>query len=105
MRDESSSKQDPSAGLVSRIPWHVVEVRPLPGLRLAVRFADGLTGEVELANLILGPRAGIFEQLRDPALFARVRIDHGAVSWPGDIDLAPDAMHDEISASGQWVIE
>jgi hypothetical protein len=70
-----------------------------------VHFADGLSGEVELATLILGAHAGVFEQLRDPALFARVGIDHGAVSWPGELDLAPDAMHDEIKANGRWVIE
>ena len=40
-----------------------------------------------------------------PDVFAQVGIDHGAVTWPGEIDLAPDAMYDEIKASGQWVLE
>ena len=28
----------------------------------------------------------------------QVFIDSGAVAWPGEIDLAPDAMHAEISS-------
>jgi hypothetical protein len=26
------------------------------------------------------------------------------VWWPGDLDLAPDAMHAEIKAHGRWVL-
>ena len=29
--------------------------------------------------------------------FERAFIDNGAVSWPGDIDLAPDAMHADVA--------
>jgi hypothetical protein len=38
-------------------------------------------------------------------VFAQVRCDHGFVEWPGDIDLAPDAMYDEIKALGVWILE
>jgi hypothetical protein len=34
--------------------------------------------------------------LRDVRLFEQAFIDNGAVAWPGDIDLAPDAMYAEI---------
>jgi hypothetical protein len=26
------------------------------------------------------------------------------VGWPGDLDLAPDAMHAQIKAHGRWVL-
>jgi hypothetical protein len=29
--------------------------------------------------------------------FGRVYIDSGAVAWPGDIDLAPDAMYAQVA--------
>jgi hypothetical protein len=32
-------------------------------------------------------------------------VDHGAVAWPGDIDLAPDAMYAEIKRNGAWVLK
>jgi hypothetical protein len=43
--------------------------------------------------------------LKDPSLFAQARCDEGFVAWPGDLDLAPDAMHEEIKARGVWVLE
>jgi hypothetical protein len=38
-------------------------------------------------------------------VFAQVRVEYGAVTWPGDIDLAPDAMHDELKDHGVWILE
>lgn len=26
-------------------------------------------------------------------------------AWPGEIDLAPDAMHDAIKQKGRWVLQ
>jgi hypothetical protein len=101
VRDEADTKEDSAAGIGRGVPWDVIQVRPLPGLRLAVRFADGTSGEVDVSKLILGPTPGVFEPLRDPARFAEVGVDHGAVAWPGELDLAPDAMYDEIKATGR----
>jgi hypothetical protein len=82
--------------------YDVVSVRPLGHLRLAVRFADGLSGEVEFRDSFL---YGVFETLKDPDLFAQVRCDHGFVEWPGELDLAPDAMYDAIKQHGCWVLD
>lgn len=65
--------------------WDVVEVKPLAGLSLFVRFADGLTGEVHFEQEHL---KGEFAPLKDPGYFRQVYVDHGAVAWPGQIDLA-----------------
>lgn len=46
---------------------HTTEVTPLPEYRLAVRFNNGVAGEVNLADELSGE---VFESLRDPALFA-----------------------------------
>jgi len=77
--------------------WDVVEVKPLENLGLFVRFADGLAGEVRFKTEYL---TGVFEPLRNPAFFKQVYLDHGAVAWPGQIDLAPDAMYQEIKGKG-----
>jgi hypothetical protein len=84
------------------VPWTVVSVQPLPGHRLAVRFVDGTSGDVDVSRLIFGTLAGVFEPLRDAARFALVGIDHGAVSWPDGPDLAPDAMYDALRTHGRW---
>ena len=103
MRDESGTEEDRSLELGAPVPWRIIGVRPLPGLRLAVQFADGTSGEVDVSRLVAGESAGVFARLRDPKLFAQVGIDEGAVTWPGEIDLAPDAMYDEIKANARWV--
>ena len=106
MRTESTTNEDPSSSLnvevAPRSPWRVTEVEALPGFRLRVAFADGLTGTVDLSRLVRSPKAGVFAALADPALFAQGKLDYGAATWPGDLDLAPDAMHAAIQHHGEW---
>jgi uncharacterized protein DUF2442 len=85
-------------------PWRAQEVTPLSNDRLFVRFVDGLTGIVDLSALIASPQAGVFARLRDRTLFEQVHIEMGAVVWPGELDLAPDAMHAAIKEHGEWTI-
>jgi hypothetical protein len=75
--------------------WDVVEVKPESDYSLFVRFKDGLNGRVKLN---LDDLTGALEPLRDPSFFERVFVDRGAVAWPGEIDLAPDAMYADIAA-------
>lgn len=81
--------------------WDVVEVKPVEELGLFIRFADGLTGVVRFTREHL---TGVFEPLKNPAFFNQVYIDHGAVAWPGQIDLAPDAMYRDIKENGISVL-
>jgi hypothetical protein len=46
----------------------------------------------------------VFAHLVDPAKFAEVRVEMGAVTWPGELDLAPDRMHADIIARGECVL-
>jgi hypothetical protein len=73
--------------------WDLVEVIPQTGYSLFVRFRDGLEGIVCLHREQL---TGALEPLRDENFFERVCVDDGAVAWPGEIDVAPDAMYAEI---------
>lgn len=93
-----------AAVAISPMPWRVASVAPLPGHRLKVQFVDGLTGTVNLAALVASPSAGVFAALRTVEAFNQVRVEHGAVTWPGEIDLAPDAMHAAIRQAGEWVV-
>ena len=105
MRNQTESIQDSASGVIPRAPWRVAELHALPGYRLAVKFMDDVTGEVDMSQLIMSDSAGIFAQLRDTALFAQAYVEYGAVVWPGEIDLAPDAMYDEIKKHGRWIPE
>ena len=57
---------------------------------------DGLEGEVDLSNLV---GKGVFTAWTDAKEFARVYVDEesGTVTWPGGIDLAPDALHHDLA--------
>ncbi len=100
MRTQSAAQQDSPLAVTPpiqpRMPWRVVSVKALPDFRLHVRFVDGTEGTVDLDPLVHSPGAGVFASLADSALFAQVFVQHGAVTWPGEIDLAPDAMYAEI---------
>ncbi len=108
MRNETTTQEDRTPGLIptpiSSMPWRVSSVAPMPGYRTRVQFVDGLTGVVDLAALVASANAGVFSNLRDVGLFDQVYVEYGAVTWPGEIDLAPDAMHAAIRQTGEWVI-
>jgi Protein of unknown function (DUF2442) len=69
-----------------------------------MRFNDGTAGTVEIADFINSDAAGVFAALRDEKLFRQAKVALGAVTWPGELDLAPDAMHREIKAHGKWIV-
>ncbi len=75
--------------------WDVVEVKPESGYSLFVRFKDGLCGRVQFVRQEL---TGVLAPLKDVDFFEQVFVDQGAVAWPGDIGLAPDAMHADIAS-------
>lgn len=82
--------------------WDVKSVQPLEYLLLKVSFIDGMTGMVRFLPEHL---YGVFDALKDPSVFNQVYVDNGIVTWPGDIDLAPDAMYDAIKKHGEWVLK
>src|SRR5580700_6849838 len=108
MRPHADAEEDRAAEVtppVQRVaPWRVAQMEVLSGFRLHVRFNDGTEGTVELAGFLDSASAGIFAALRDESLFRQARIKLGAVTWPNDLDLAPDAMHREIKEHGTWIV-
>lgn len=75
--------------------WDVIEVKAEPDYCLFVRFKDGLTGRVQFRREDL---TGALGPLRDLHFVEQVFIDCGAVAWPGEIDLAPDAMYAQVAS-------
>jgi Protein of unknown function (DUF2442) len=72
-------------------PWRVCSLEVLSEFRLRVRFNDGTEGVVELGSFLNSASADVFAQLRDERLFRQARIELGAVTWAGNLDLAPDS--------------
>ncbi len=108
MHTQSTAKENPAAAVTPPIktsmPWRVAAVEAHAGYRLHVRFNDGTEGTVDMARLVASPQAGVFAGLSDQSLFNKAYVEHGVVTWPGEIDLAPDAMYAEIKKTGEWVL-
>jgi len=79
--------------------WDVISATIVDHLEFTVTFADGLTGRVRMLPSHL---FGVFEKLKDPAVFNQLQVSNGFVSWPDEIDLAPDAMYEAILRDGEW---
>lgn len=66
------------------------DVQPLEGFTLRLMLNDGSVIERNVSRLLVGP---VFELIRkDPAVFARVRVEGGTVVWPNGADLCPDVL-------------
>ncbi len=98
MRNQTTTQTDFAFGLSPNFP-KLVSVEKKGPLTLQVTFADGTTGKVVFDEAHL---SGVFAALKDPQLFNQAHIQHGAVTWPGDLDLAPDAMYQAIRQHGAW---
>ena len=93
---DSAARVIPSAR--SQAPWRVASVSPLPDKSLVVRFVDGTTGRVDLADFLVSRAVDgtLFEALRDDVYFARAHVIDGVVRWPNGADIAPDAMYETV---------
>ena len=73
------------------------DVKSLGDYRLELVFDDGVTGVVDLSDLV---GKGVFALWRDRAAFARVRIGtSGELLWDDQVDLCPDALY--LKATGK----
>jgi hypothetical protein len=65
-------------------PYDIQAVEYLGEYRLRLTFAVGLVAEVDLAAKLNGQVGPVFEALRDPTVFAAVRVDTeiGTIMWP-----------------------
>jgi len=81
--------------------WRVVDLETIGERALKVRFRDGVEGVVRFESAFF---QGVFAHLIDPVQFARVNVEMGAVTWPGELDLAPDRMHHDIVRDGICVL-
>lgn len=73
----------------------VLQLKPLDGHRLWLRFSDGCEGVRDLSDVIAkgGP---MVEPLKDNDYFNRAFIEMGAPTWPNSFDLDPIQLYLEL---------
>jgi len=82
--------------------WDITAIENKDEHAVWVRFQDGLEG---LVQFLPSAFRGVFTQLREPDVFRLAYIKDGVLTWPGELDLAPDAMHAAIAREGTWVLD
>jgi hypothetical protein len=66
-------------------------VRAVGRYRIWLRYEDGTEGEVDLSDLA---GRGVFTAWDDSGVFSKVKLgSHGAIEWPGNVDLCPDSLY------------
>lgn len=101
MRKERDAKENKAPGVVPSMPWRVESVKPLRDYLLDVTFLDKTNGIFDCKPIIFGKNPGVFEQLRDSAAFNNVFVSYGAITWACGLDLAPDAMYEQIRTTSR----
>ena len=77
---------------------HVTAANYRGEYRIWLSFSDGVSGEVDLRDALVGP---VFTPLRDVNEFRRFRFDPDAhtIVWPNGADFAPEFLRASIPAA------
>lgn len=71
----------------------VISVKALPKYRILVLFEDGVTGEIDLNELV---GIGIFAELKDENLFSKVYSPGYSIAWSEELEIDAFAIYAEL---------
>jgi hypothetical protein len=76
----------------------VNQVRHLGDYRLELLFTDGVKGELDFRERVVG-RGGVFQPLESVEFFKKVEVDPeaGVLVWPNQVDLCPDVLYSAVT--------
>ncbi len=76
----------------------VDRARPLDDKRIEVVYRNGMLGVFDCAPYFKDP---FWKKLSEPAFFNQVRVEGGTLTWPNDIDIAPEEVwHQSVKSCG-----
>lgn len=70
----------------------VQSVRALGDHRLEVAYADGIITVLDFSQYLAVRSGPVTDPLREQAMFSKVRLEDGVVSWPTGFDICPDVL-------------
>ncbi len=62
-----------------------------PDFVLILTFSDGERRYFDMKPYLHYP---VFRRLENPGFFSLAHVDYGTVTWPGDIDIAPETLYE-----------
>jgi len=69
----------------------VNSVVAVPDFGLVLTFNSGERRCFDMRPYLHYP---VFHRLENPGYFSLARVNYGTVTWPGDIDIAPETLYD-----------
>ena len=66
-------------------------VEAAPDFGLVLTFNSGERRRFDMRPYLHYP---VFRRLENLGYFCLARVDYGTVTWPGDIDIAPETLYD-----------
>jgi len=69
-------------------------VEPVSNFGLILTFNNGERRCFDMRPYL---RYTVFRKLENPGYFSLARVDYGTVTWPGDIDIAPETLYEDSS--------
>nr|VFK10115.1 MAG: Protein of unknown function (DUF2442) [Candidatus Kentron sp. LPFa]VFK26112.1 MAG: Protein of unknown function (DUF2442) [Candidatus Kentron sp. LPFa] len=70
----------------------VASVSVVEDFTLALTFNTGKQGQFDMRPYLHYP---VFQRLTNPGFFSLARVAYGTVTWPGEIDIAPERLYAE----------
>jgi Protein of unknown function (DUF2442) len=68
----------------------VNSVEIIPDFGLLLTFTSGEQRRFDMRPYLRYP---VFRRLENPGFFSLAHVDYGTVTWPGDIDIAPETLY------------
>jgi len=72
----------------------VQEVKYLTDYTISVKFADGVTGTIQLNDLV---EKGIFKVLQDKVTFAKVYSTGYSIAWSDELEIDAATIYSDIT--------
>jgi hypothetical protein len=69
----------------------VVAVEPLPNYWLLLTFANNEQKRFDMKPYL---HATVFQPLNNIGFFKLAKVDYGTVTWPNEIDIAPETLYE-----------
>ena len=69
----------------------VNSVVAVPDFELILTFNSGERRRFDMRPYL---HYTVFGRLENPGYFSLARVDYGTVTWPGDIDIAPETLYE-----------
>ena len=105
MPNQATTETDQATGVIPAAPWRLKALTVMPGYRLAVTFQDGTSGIADMSALTTTVQdCGVFEALKDSAVFGLAHLELGVVTWPNGADIDPAWMYEQINLTKTWSV-